>query len=422
MQENRTITIIHDTRYDRGDGKYPLKLRITFKMIRDGKSKWEQKYITSDHYLTVDEFRTMSTTKDSIIRSVRKDMEDLKAKAEAIKGYMTPDKFMATFTGAGNLENVFDYFDKYIKYLDSQGRIKTCLSYQSAASNFKAFVNPKHVVIKGKRKKGEVNPYLSFIEITVQWLKDFEAWGLKGGLTINSIGIYLRNLRAIFNMAIDDEVISENIYPFGRRRKFKIAKKKKTKWAPTGVQKDAILAYQTDDLKVRWGLDMYIFSYYCAGMNPVDMAHLRFSKIKGDIIEYERTKTTLTERDKSDISINLLPRAKEIMIRWQNKTLDPNAYIFPILKPGMTARQIRLKIDDFIKDVNEVLKPVGEALKIPRTLSFGIARHMYATTMKRAGVATKIISEKMGHSREEVTENYLHSFEDETIQQAASHL
>ncbi len=426
MQENRTITIIQDTRYDRGDGKYPLKLRITFKLPRDGKSKWEQKYITSDHYLTVDEFEAMPTTKDSILRSVRKDMEDLKAKAEAIKGYMTPDAFMAAFTGSGNLKNVLDFCDVYARVCAAQDRIKTAEMYRNAKSSFTEFITREDKEKKTSKpgvKKPEIkNPYLSFVEVTVAWLKSYERWMLENGRSINTIGIYLRALRSIFNLAIDDAVISQDLYPFGRRRKFKIAKKKKTKWAPTGAQKDAILAFKTDDEKVRWGLDMAIFSYLGSGMNPADIAHLRFNMIDGEAFKFERVKTRNTERDKVDMNIPIHERVRKIMLRWGNKTLDPNAYIFPVLQEGMSAKQKSSAIHDFTADVNKILKPIGKELKIPKVLTFGIFRHMYATTMLRAGVAIEFISAQLGHSSIQVTINYCHSFEDDTILKASGHL
>jgi len=59
---------------------------------------------------------------------------------------------------------------------------------------------------------------LLFEDINYKWIKSFEAFLLQSN-AVNSVSIHLRNLRAVFNDAIDEDIISQNIYPF---RKFKI--------------------------------------------------------------------------------------------------------------------------------------------------------------------------------------------------------
>ncbi|RHF88751.1 hypothetical protein DW653_11640, partial [Phocaeicola plebeius] len=62
----------------------------------------------------------------------------------------------------------------------------------------------------------------------------------------------------------------------------------------------------------------------------------------------------------------------------------------------------------------------------PQSLALAIllhcARHSYATVLKRAGVATSIISESLGHSSEKVTQIYLDSFENNQIDKALEFL
>jgi integrase/recombinase XerD len=36
--------------------------------------------------------------------------------------------------------------------------------------------------------------------------------------SLTTVGFYLRSLRAIFNIAIDERIISSDDYPFGRRK------------------------------------------------------------------------------------------------------------------------------------------------------------------------------------------------------------
>jgi integrase len=69
-------------------------------------------------------------------------------------------------------------------------------------------------------------------------------------------------------------------------------------------------------------------------------------------------------------------------------------------------------------------------LRLIRTILFFIAflnitytaRHSYATVLKRAGVATSIICESLGHSSEKVTQIYLDGFENSQIDKAMENL
>ena len=55
-------------------------------------------------------------------------------------------------------------------------------------------------------------------------------------------------------------------------------------------------------------------------------------------------------------------------------------------------------------------------------ISSYVARHSYATVLKRAGVSTSVICESLGHSSERVTQIYLDSFENAQLDDAMKHL
>ena len=71
------------------------------------------------------------------------------------------------------------------------------------------------------------------------------------------------------------------------------------------------------------------------------------------------------------------------------------------------------------KAANKALHKIGEKLGIPIDLTTYVARHSYATVLKRSGVSTAIISESIGHSSEKVTQIYLDSFENTQIDEAS---
>ena len=45
-------------------------------------------------------------------------------------------------------------------------------------------------------------------------------------------------------------------------------------------------------------------------------------------------------------------------------------------------------------------------------------QHTYATVLKQSGVSTGVISEALGHKREQITQTYLKSFSNEVIDEA----
>ena len=67
-------------------------------------------------------------------------------------------------------------------------------------------------------------------------------------------------------------------------------------------------------------------------------------------------------------------------------------------------------------------RQIGEELELPIPLTTYVARHSQATVMKKAGVATSVIREIMGHSSERVTQIYLDSFDNEQIDNAMKNL
>ena len=75
-----------------------------------------------------------------------------------------------------------------------------------------------------------------------------------------------------------------------------------------------------------------------------------------------------------------------------------------------------------MKATNRALRRIGEVLDIPIDLTTYVARHSYATVLKRSGVSTAIISESLGHSSEKVTQIYLDSFENSQIDEAMKNL
>lgn len=72
--------------------------------------------------------------------------------------------------------------------------------------------------------------------------------------------------------------------------------------------------------------------------------------------------------------------------------------------------------------VNRELRSFGKKLELNITLTTYVARHSFATVLKRSGVNIGIISESLGHSDLATTQIYLDSFENSQIDEAMKNL
>lgn len=165
---------------------------------------------------------------------------------------------------------------------------------------------------------------------------------------------------------------------------------------------------------MRFPIDIFAFTYYCGGINFVDIAHLTKANIMDGRLIYKRQKT------KKLIKIPLQPQAVTLIEKYSS---DDSQYLFPILSDfHKTDIQQANRIHKVISKVNERLKQIGESLNLPIPLTTYVARHSQATVMKRAGVSTAVIREIMGHSSERVTQIYLDSFDNEQVDNALKSL
>lgn len=300
--------------------------------------------------------------------------------------------------GVSNKCTVKQLLDIHIEKLQKEGRLKY-------ASTFKEL----------KNSLIDFNFHLDilFSDIDVTWLKNYEAWLRNRGLAFNSIGVRFRTLRAIYNKAIEENIVKQEYYPF---RTYKVSKlhEDTAKRAITKSDIERIINFKSSKDYTQLSIDLFYFSYLCAGINFTDIAYLTKDNLIDDRLVYTRKKT------KKLIKIPIQNKALSIIEKYNQST---NSYLFPILSAfHKTDIQKLNRINKVLKKVNKELKAIGEELKLPIQLTTYCARHSFATILKRSGVSTSIISESLGHSNEKVTQIYLDSFENSQINEAMKNL
>lgn len=161
--------------------------------------------------------------------------------------------------------------------------------------------------------------------------------------------------------------------------------------------------------------DIFIFSYLCGGINFTDIANLTTDNIVESRLHYIRQKTGKL------IKIGIPHEAMRIIERYSNGN---NGYLFPILdsKVHKTPLQKQNRIHKIRNKVNYNLKILGKRLGIESNVTTYVARHSFASVLKKSGVNIALISEALGHSDLATTQIYLDSFDNEQVDEAMKNL
>lgn len=400
-QLHPVVSVVLDTRRANKKKLYPVKLCATFQVIKAAKKIWVQKYYPLKvHCSKADFAATKSNPRTTRQKDIKIEIVKAQAKANQIlksHTYVNIELFETLYNSAGSLQAVGSVFDLKIEELKKEGRIGSADIYRGAKNSILRF-----------------SPDLTFSEISPDWIRKYSTWlqSHKDGeetVTVSptTIGIYLRHLRAVYNLAVRMRLINADMYPFGRGG-YVIKKTKSRKIALSEVDKNRLLLIH--DPELRLAVDFWLMSYYCYGLNMMDIALLRVMDLRDDIIIISRHKTMNTDSG-NELVIPIRKEVKEVILRHGNKTLNPKDYVFPILSIGLTPSQVKYRVKDFTKRINKGLKKVQEKLNLEIRLTTYTARHTFAMMALRKGASKEFIQEALGHALPATTESYLSGFD-----------
>ena len=228
----------------------------------------------------------------------------------------------------------------------------------------------------------------------------------------NTVSTYTRALRAVYNRAVDLRKapyvphLFRSVYTGTRadRRRALDAEDMKKVFARL-LQSDAVTP------AMRGAQELFILMFLLRGLPFVDLAYLRKSDLRGNVISYRRRKTG------RPLSVTLTSEAMFLLRKYMSRE-EQSPYLFPILHSDegspMAYREYQLALRNF----NYQLELVGKLLGLKDRLSSYTARHTWATTAYYCEIHPGIISEAMGHSSITVTETYLKPFRSKKIDEA----
>lgn len=373
-----------DRRSPKKDGTFPLKLRISKghdnAMLNLGinlkETQWDEVACRITGLPNRNALNTYVATRkveiDSIILALAEKGKYASMSAKQIKEYivysLNPDK--------GKTGNFLPEFEKCISL---KVKPRTREIYEATLSKIKAF-------------DARID-LLDFEDITKEWLLKFDAYMAKTSPSKNARNIHLRNIRSVFNEAIDEDITS--FYPF---RKFKIKEQETPKRSLTVEQLRELFAYPVDDFMQKY-VDMFKLIFCLIGINTADLLALTPRNVKEGRVMYNRAKTGRL------YDIKLEPEASEIIEKYKGKS-----HLLMFLDNFTDYR-------DFARRINKHLKRIGET-KIGKQgkktinpifpqISTYWARHSWATIAASLDIPKETIAAALGHGGNSVTDIYI---------------
>jgi len=384
------------------NGEHPLMIRV----CKDGKKKYQSLGISVKPEcwdFQKNRPKANCPNKDLILKIVldkeaafQKQILELKAEDKEF----TASTLIAPKT---TVKTVKDFYKELIEEFSLANKIGNAKVYKDSYWSLKTFTNNKLDI--------------PFSHIDLEFLKGYEKWMRQKGYKETSMSLLFRTLRSAYNKAIAAKHAKRTSYPFDD---FKVSKFN-TRTEKRAVSKDIIKEIMNLDLSgkseyMNFSRDLFMFSYFCSGINLTDIANLKQSNIVKDRLVYSRQKTG------KRISIPLSDNARQIICKYADKCSDD--YVFPILDNNIhkTEAQKYRRRKKVLRNVNANLRTIAKILNIETNLTSYVARHSYATVLKNSGVNIALISETLGHSDLKTTQIYLDSFENEQIDAALENL
>ena len=328
----------------------------------------------------------------SLKDALRKDIKRLKSiisRLERADGSYTAEDVVESYLSPTDTHSFISFAHTLVGQLKQIGKQYT--AYETAINSFTRF-----------RKEQDV----PLDEVDSDLMMAYEAYLKSKGICPNSSSFYMRNLRAIYNRAVDKELTEQ-------RNPFKHVYTGIDKTVKRAVPLSVIRQIRDLDLNLHPAMDyarnIFMFSFYTRGMSFIDMAFLKKKDLQNGVLSYRRHKTN-----------------QQLFIKWEKpmqELIDKfdtsgTPYLLPIIKNCDNDARKQYKSD--AHRVNQSLKKIGKMLGLAISLTSYVARHSWASIAKSKNIPIATISEAMGHDSENTTRIYLASLDTTVVDKANS--
>ena len=340
----------------------------------------------------------------SIITNALQKYQSIQLDMEARNENYSVSEILADISAKKGQVTLEDFLTSHIQQLRDNGKVGNSYAYLNLRTTLHNF--------HGKKLN------FLFNVVDVSFCNKFEAWMRKNQFEDTTMHYYFRTLRATYNKAIEAKCADREKSPFVEYKLSRFSTKtKKRALSKESVKKILKMDCSTMSEKARLAHDVFSFSYYCGGISLVDVANLTLDNIIDGRLIYERQKTH------GIINLVMLDEAKAIIERYA--TYQKRAgYLFPILdnRVHITPMQKFNRVRKLCHQINKELHGLAKELGIQEDVTTYVARHSFATVLKKSGVNIGIISQALGHQDIKTTQIYLSEFDNEQVDSAMQNL
>ena len=380
--QNQNLTLYLRITKDRKHRVISMKMNCSIEQWDSSKEKFKSNF---QNYKEINEFLNSFRIKAQAIDNEYR-----------IKGhdYSLKDIESKLFSNKSkNKQTLFDFWDSKIDSLKKANKIGNYRIYRDVKKSFIEFLGGRSI---------------DFKDLTYPLVNAYDVYMRSNGNQDTTISLRMRTLRALFNDAVKNDLVSKELYPFS---KF-IISKLKTETSKRAMSIDEFEKIKNFDISqypyFADTLYIFLFSYYTRGMNFIDISFLKWENVQGDKLYYRRSKY------KKNFIMRIKPEVAKIIEYY--KTNKITEYIFPIInKNDLTPIQIRYRQDKILKKFNKEIKQIGKLCDIITPITSYVVRHTFANSLRKKGMSIDMISELMGHDATETTHIYLKKIEDNEL-------
>lgn len=390
-----TFKIVLDKRYQKQNGTYPLKLRV----YESGKYKEVALTISLSENEWCEKAQ-LATKKCSLYKEYNTKLIETKAKvqkliieAENLPWRSEPTDILSRLNSSSKTERTtfFSYGYTLIEKLIKTGKVGNANTYECAINKLKVFIE---------------NDNLYFEQLTYKVLEDFSDYLLQNGIRVNTVSVYLRQIRAVYNRAIKEGIVDSKYYPF---RNLKIKKEATINRTLTLNELNLLFTTKLDcNNSIHFWRNIFVLSFCLRGINLADLLTLRKENLKNGQITYKRMKTGKIYCIGLNDTINAILQGFPAN--------NSNGLLLPVLKQTNDPVKLKKDIHQAVKTCNKYMNILGKEVGLTTRISSYYARYSWANVAKSLGYSKDVIAEALGHEYgNRVTGIYLDNYSNDLI-------
>ena len=284
------------------DGTFPLMLRVT----KDRKRKYVSLGLSlHEKFWDFEKGKPKRNcpNKEQIERLIAAktaEYNDLIVEMTSQQREYTVETLVSHFHNQVRCATVVELYDKLIDDMKRSGKLGNAGVYKYSRTSLLKFT--------GQRLQ------IPFSDIDAVWLRRYENWLRTSGCGDTTISQLFRTLRSVFNKAVELQLVKRDYYPFDAYKVSKFdTRTKKRAITKEDVRKVIALDLSQGYPSERLARDIFVFSYFGAGINFADVALLKYGNVRDGRVQYVRKKTG------KPINFLLTEEMRNIIVKYQQQ-------------------------------------------------------------------------------------------------------